>query len=141
MSRLQKCAGEIAADKERFGIACVRKELDHGQIYVTFETDISRLKRDARLAAETRLNLTSRAPAERDDTVLKKLMNADVFVITNATLLRMETRAVERDLVKGGTMVLSGGKIASVGPMGAVDIPDGATVFDARGGVCCICLR
>lgn len=63
----------------------------------------------------------------------RDLANADVLVITNATILTMESGS-GTDLIDSGAIVTRGGVITSVGPSRNAVIPHGATVIDAQGG-------
>jgi imidazolonepropionase-like amidohydrolase len=53
---------------------------------------------------------------------------APTIAITGGKLL-----TITHGVIENGTVVLSGGKIAAVGAAGAVKIPDGAQVVDAKG--------
>ena len=134
VSQLKQCDAEIAVDKERFGVDCLKSKnlIDYLTINVHYETDISRLKQEAKVSALKRVQeMGALNTAEGSE----MLTNADVFVITNATVLSMETRSVQRDLIKGATIVFSGGKIGHVGLDGMVNVPPGATVYNAEGGM------
>ena len=119
VSRLQQCSSAIKKDHSTFGISCVKTLLEFQEIDVEHSTDIARLKKDA-AAAHTHENWQSG--------------NADVVIIFNATLLTMETGNEQADLIPDGLLVIRGGIIDHVGPIGGFVMPMGATIIDAAGG-------
>lgn len=119
VSKLSKCSSEIDSDNTRFGIDCIKDLLDVQEIDVSYATDIARLSRDA----------FDEARAHGLDT-----QNADVYAITNATLLTMEQGELPHDLVNDATIVVRRGIIERVGHSSNVAIPAGATLLNARGG-------
>ena len=120
VSRLADCSSDIAQDEEKFGISCVKKLLDVVEINVSYATDISRLGEEARLEA------LKRGTDELDSAV---------FAITNATILTMETGHEHRDLMSEATLVIREGIIEHIGLAEQTVIPQGATVYNANGGV------
>jgi len=88
-------------------------------IDVEHTTDIARLKKDAATAHEHKNWQNG---------------NADVVIIFNATLLTMETGNEQADLIPDGLLVVRGGVIDHVGPIGGFVMPIGATIIDAAGG-------
>lgn len=86
---------------------------------VQHSTDIERIKRQAAVAV---------AGSKYE------LYNADVLVITNATVLTMEGHPNGRDLIEDGILISKGGVIDWVGLAGDTFVPDSATVIDAQGG-------
>lgn len=108
----------MESDNLRFGVDCIKNLLDVREVEASYSTDISRVIQEAKVAA------TSRGA---------DVQNADVYAITNATLLTMEFGILPRDLVESGTLVIRGGVIENVGPSNNFDIPEGATVHNAQG--------
>jgi hypothetical protein len=96
---------------QTFGVGCVTSLLDVTEVNVWYESEVTRLRRDARTFA-----------------------NADVVAFVNATILTMEYGNVHQDLINGGTVVLRGGLIDAVGRDGEVPIPTGALVVQTDGG-------
>lgn len=121
MSKLDKCSTAIKEDPSTFGISCVKDLLEYQEIIVRHSTDISRLKRDA--SAFIMANGGTGTSA-----------NADVLVITNATLLTYNTGHLDADLVPNGILIIRGGVFESVTTIQNAVIPDGATVINAYGG-------
>jgi hypothetical protein len=64
-----------------------------------------------------------------------KSANADVLVITNATLLTYNTGHLDTDLIPNGVLITRGGVFESVTGALNVAIPDGATVINAHEGL------
>ncbi|TDL25447.1 hypothetical protein BD410DRAFT_717925 [Rickenella mellea] len=124
ISRLSNCADAIATDGETFGIECTKKLLDIQELHISFETDTSRLKRDAHARF---VSTISTKEGNFDFSP-----NADVLFVTNATLLTMNTGNVEGDLTPEASLLIRGGKIEAVGDP-SLAIPEGASVLDAQG--------
>jgi imidazolonepropionase-like amidohydrolase len=61
--------------------------------------------------------------------------NSDVLAIVNTSILTMETGNFEDDLMLNAVVVTRGGLIESVGSKSNVQVPKGATIFDAEGGI------
>ena len=110
LDKLNKCASTIKSDQQTFGIACTKTILEYEEIVIEHSTDIARLKADAG--------------------------SSGVIVISNATLLTMETGKLETDLILDGVLVVCGSIVESASASGSVTIPDIATVFDVPGGMC-----
>lgn len=90
---------------------------------IEHSTDIARLKQEARS-----LQGAHKAWLDLED-------GSDTLVITNATILTMETGKVERDLIKDGILVTRGGVIDFVGPASDhITVPARAQTIDAQGG-------
>ncbi|KAF8842538.1 hypothetical protein BDN67DRAFT_965670 [Paxillus ammoniavirescens] len=111
VSRLSTCSQAIKQDEQTFGVGCVTSLLDVTEVNVWYESEVTRLRRDARTFA-----------------------NADVVAFVNATILTMEHGNVHQDLINGGTVVLRDGLIDAVGRDGEVPIPTGALVVQTDGG-------
>ena len=90
--------------------------MEYQRIDIEHSTDIARLKKEAKQASHVTSN------------------NFDVLVITNATLLTMESGNPEADLIRNGILTIRGGVIEYVGPSLNYTPPTGATVIDAEGG-------
>ncbi|KAH7890028.1 hypothetical protein F5I97DRAFT_626000 [Phlebopus sp. FC_14] len=114
ITHLTSCSEAIKDDTETFGVACVTKLLEVTEVDVRYESEITRLRREAR------------AYSADDD--------ADVIAITNATILTMDHGNVYEDLITGGTIVLRSGLIDAVGTDGEVSVPAGALVIPGEGG-------
>ena len=97
--------------------------MEYQRIDIEHSTDIARLKKEAKQIFHTALN-----------------NNFDVVVITNATLLTMESGNPEADLIRNGILTIRGGVIEYVGPSVNYTLPTGATVIDAEGGADSDCL-
>ncbi|KAF8881952.1 hypothetical protein CPB84DRAFT_1851423 [Gymnopilus junonius] len=114
LQKLHYCSSAIEKDHSTFGISCVKKLLDVQKIGdIKHSTDIARLKKQAKSLAEE---------------------ISDVVVIYNATLLTMSTGHEDTDLIRDGVLVVRGGVIESVGSVGSLTVPPGATVISANGG-------
>ncbi|KAJ3550145.1 hypothetical protein NM688_g5104 [Phlebia brevispora] len=120
ISKLAKCSSEVAHDSLNYGISCTKKLLDIHEITVEYPTDISRLKDDA-LAAMRGADETAQA-------------NADVLVITNATLLTMETGSLQSDVIHHAVLFTRNGRVEAIGGSQDAVIPEGAMLLDAEGG-------
>ena len=119
MSSLSECSDDISNDGIRYGIDCIRHLLNVQEIDVRYATDISRLSEDAFDEARS-------CGLQRQ--------NANVYAITNATVLTMERGLLPHDLVNDATVIIRGGIIERVGPSSRIAIPAGATVMNAQGG-------
>ena len=117
VSKLDQCSSAIKKNHSTFGISCVKSILEVQTIDIEHSTDIARLKKDAAAAHDR-----------------KDWRNADVVIIFNATLLTMETGNKQADLIPDGLLVIRGGVIDHIGPIGGFVTPIGATVIDAAGG-------
>ena len=60
--------------------------------------------------------------------------SADVFAVTNATLLTMQTGDPNADLLESATLLVRGGRIVTISGVEDPVIPEGAQVFNAQGG-------
>ncbi|KAF5331149.1 hypothetical protein D9619_006058 [Psilocybe cf. subviscida] len=121
VSRLDKCSSAIKNDHLKFGISCVKSLLDFDKVVVEHETDIARLKKEAK------------AKHLHED-IQQKL--ADSVLVINATILTMESGMSERHVIRDGVLFIRGGIIEYVGgPREDLtkSLP-GITVIDARGG-------
>ncbi|KAG6332695.1 hypothetical protein ID866_6396 [Astraeus odoratus] len=114
ISRLSSCSGQIREDPQTFGITCIKDLLDVTEVAVLYESEVSRLRREAKVHATS--------------------INGDVVAFVNATILTMENGDLPSDLISGGTVVLRGGFIDAVGRDGEVPVPDGSLVIQANGG-------
>lgn len=114
---------EVERDRLNFGISCVHKLVNYQEVIIKHPTDIARLKQEA-----AALHGTHKAWLDLQD-------GSDTLVITNATVLTMETGEIGNDLIENGTLVTRGGVIQYVGPISqAFSIPARAQVIDAQGG-------
>ena len=116
ISKLEQCSSQIKSDQITFGISCVKNLVEYQRIDIEHSTDIARLKKEAKQMSHAALN------------------NFDLVVITNATLLTMESGNPEVDLIRSGIFTIRGGVIEYVGPSLGYTLPTGATVIDAEGG-------
>lgn len=91
--------------------------MEYQEVYVDEPTDIKRLKGDIS------------AMNSRDS------FNADFLVITNATILTMQTGSISSDLMTNAILVTRDGVIESVSDGQNAIVPVGATVIDAQGGM------
>ncbi|KAI6138939.1 hypothetical protein BKA82DRAFT_1000833 [Pisolithus tinctorius] len=114
VSLLSTCLNAAQEDTSTFGIGCVKSLLNVTEIAVYYESEISRLRREAKV------HTTS--------------ANGDVVTFVNATILTMEHGELSADLITEGTVVLRGGYIDTVGKDGEVAIPEGGVVIQADGG-------
>jgi hypothetical protein len=109
---LNKCRSDIRQDKSTYGISCTKELLQFEEMQVEYQSDISRLKKEA----------TSWFPH----------MPA-LWVLLNATVMTMETGKLETDLIKGAVIVVLDGVIHSVSHGANAVIPPDATLIDAHG--------
>lgn len=119
VSQLHKCSSAVHKDPLTFGIQCTKNILDYQEIIVHHSTDIARLKDEASLAAHAQ---------GLDDST-----GSAVMLITNATVLTMETGSQSGDLLHNALLVVRGGVIQLVLEMPDV-LPQGALVLNAQGG-------
>ena len=117
ISKLEQCSSQIKHDQNTFGISCVKNLVEYQRIDIEHSTDIARLKNEAKRVSHIASD------------------NFDLVVITNATLLTMESGKPEVDLIHNGLLTIRGGVIESVGNSLSYTPPPGATVIDAEGGV------
>ncbi|EJD43843.1 hypothetical protein AURDEDRAFT_145360 [Auricularia subglabra TFB-10046 SS5] len=111
MSRLGGCLAAIRADATTRRLHCTQELVERRELVVEYDAEAARLRRDA---------------GEED--------NADVLVLVNATLVTMETGAIDADVIRDGAIVMQGGTIRQVGKRAEVHIPSGAQVIDVDGG-------
>lgn len=111
MSELEQCEPSAREDHLTFGIHCFKHLVKVEEVVFEHTTDISRLKQDAR-----------------------NLHDSDVVVVSNATVLTMESGNVQDDLIRDGVLVVRGGIIECVDARQRCQVPDDATVVDAKGG-------
>jgi hypothetical protein len=116
ISKLEQCSSQIKDDLNTFGISCVKNLVEYQRIDIEHSTDIARLKKEAKQVSHIASN------------------NFDLVVITNATLLTMESGNPEADLIRNGILTIRGGVIEYAGPSPDYTPPAGATVIDAEGG-------
>ena len=102
----------------RFGIDCIKKLLDVQEVEATYETDTTRLKKEASASA------LSRGASSQD---------SETYVIRNATILTMSSGSLDDDFYASSTLIIKGGIIDSISPVDQAYIPEGATVLDAEG--------
>lgn len=97
--------------------------MDYQEIVIEHSTDIARLKQEA-----ASLQTIHKERFDIQD-------GSDLLIITNATILTMETGHLEDDLIKNGVLVTRGGIIEHVGLIYSdFSIPVHAQVIDAQGG-------
>ncbi|KAG6379166.1 hypothetical protein JVT61DRAFT_11606 [Boletus reticuloceps] len=111
ISRLPQCSHTIKADIQTFGVDCVTRLLDVTEVDVRYESEIARLRREARAFS-----------------------GVDTVAFVNATILIMEHGDVHQDVVSGGTVILRDGFIDAVGKEDEVSIPAGALTIQTDGG-------
>ncbi|KAF9239695.1 hypothetical protein BU15DRAFT_87992 [Melanogaster broomeanus] len=111
IARLSACAQDIKEDTQTFGVECVTKLLDVTEVTVRYESEVTRLRREARAFAD-----------------------AGVVAFVNATILTMEHGDIDQDLINGGTVLLRDGLIDAVGRDGEFPIPKGALIVQTDGG-------
>ena len=116
ISKLEQCSSQIKHDQNTFGISCVKNLVEYQRIDIEHSTDIARLKKEAEQLSHIVSN------------------DFDLVVITNATLLTMESGNPEVDLIQNGLLTIRAGVIESVGSSLNYIPPTGATVIDAEGG-------
>jgi hypothetical protein len=116
ISKIEQCSSQIKDDPNTFGISCVKNLVEYQRIDIEHSTDIARLKQEAKQVSHVASN------------------NIDLVVITNATLLTMESGNPGVDLISNGVLTIRGGVIEYVGPSHDYTPPTGATVIDAEGG-------
>ncbi|KAL4065228.1 hypothetical protein J3A83DRAFT_4265356 [Scleroderma citrinum] len=114
ISRLSSCSKAIQDDTQTFGIACVKDLLDVTEVMILYESDVSRLRREAKVYAAS--------------------SNGNVVAFVNATILTMENGNPFDDMITGGTVVVRGGFIEAVGKDDEVIVPDGSVVIQTDGG-------
>ena len=117
ISKLEQCSSQIKSDQITFGISCVKNLVEYQRIDIRHSTDIARLKKEAKEVSHAALN-----------------NNFDLVVITNATLLTMESGNPETDLIRDGILTIRGGVIEYAGSSLDYTSPTGATLIDAEGG-------
>jgi len=123
VSKLKQCASAIKQDHTNFGISCVHELVDYQEIVIEHSTDIARLKQEA-----ASLQTIHKERFDIQD-------GSDLLILTNATILTMETGRLEDDLIKNGVLVTRGGIIEHVGLIYSdFSIPVHAQVIDAQGG-------
>jgi len=116
ISKLMHCSSQIKHDRNTFGISCVKNLAEYQRIDIEHPTDIARLKKEAEQVSHIASN------------------NFDLVVITNATLLTMESGNPEADLIRNGVLTIRAGVIEYVGASLNYTPPTGATMIDAEGG-------
>ncbi|TFK52226.1 hypothetical protein OE88DRAFT_1678246 [Heliocybe sulcata] len=117
VSKLDNCESEIAKDRLNFGLSCTHEFVEYQEVFVTYSTDIKRLKQEA--------SMSSAGDPQ----------NRDVLAITNATILTMRGNSLATDLIPNGVLVTRGGVIETIGSAAVVNIPLHATTIDAEGGL------
>ncbi|KAH8830826.1 hypothetical protein DL96DRAFT_1594464 [Flagelloscypha sp. PMI_526] len=105
------CKRAIIEDRQTFGVDCIDTLVHRQEIFVSHISDIARLKNEA---FET--------------------WHTDTLVITNATILSMETGNLEKDLIRSGRLLIRNGIIEDIGSEASVNIPKGAEIVDVEGG-------
>lgn len=119
VSKLRQCSSAIHKDSSNFGIGCTKNLLEYQEVVVEHSTDVERLKGDAFAVARA---------AGIDD-----VAGPAILVITNATVLTMETGSPRGDLIHNALLVVRDGVIQLV--MGAPAVmPQGALILNAMGG-------
>jgi hypothetical protein len=98
-----KCAA--ASSSSRDSGNCVAPMVHSQEIVTTYETDVSKMKRQS---------------------------NGTAVALINGTIVSMDSKASEE--LRHGTIILEGGTIAEVGPDGEVHIPDNAHIINLAGG-------
>lgn len=85
--------------------------LDVTEVNVRYESEITRLRREARTFS-----------------------GVDIVAFVNATILTMEHGDAHRDVINGGTIILRDGLIDGVGKDGEISVPNGALIIQTDGG-------
>lgn len=111
ISRLPQCSQAIKVDILTFGVDCVIRLLDVTEVNVRYESEVTRLRREAR-----------------------EFSGMDIVAFVNATILTMEHGDVHRDLISGGTVILRDGLVDAVSKDDEVSVPAGALVIQTDGG-------
>ncbi|KAH7094192.1 hypothetical protein BKA62DRAFT_644774 [Auriculariales sp. MPI-PUGE-AT-0066] len=117
LSRLSECQAAAKEDVYTFGVDCITSAVDVIELVVEYDADSRRLRREARAAASDPDNV-----------------NADILVLTNATLITMHSGREEEDVITDGVVVARDGLIVAAGSKHQIDIPTGAHVIDVQGG-------
>ncbi|KAF8520188.1 hypothetical protein BU17DRAFT_75758 [Hysterangium stoloniferum] len=91
------------------------------EIAVDYDSEVIRLKADSLSAAIARSD--------------EDLENFDVLAIVNASLLTFETGHFGGDYIPSGIVISKAGVIVKAGSMDEIDVPSGAHVIDAAGGL------
>lgn len=85
--------------------------LDVTEVDVRYESEITRVRREARAFSGT-----------------------DTVAFVNATILTMEHDDIHQDVIRGGVVVLRDGLIDAVGKDGEISVPDDAFIIQTDGG-------
>ncbi|KAI0737876.1 hypothetical protein C8Q80DRAFT_1275924 [Daedaleopsis nitida] len=121
VSKSDACSETVQKDPDTLGIECTKSYTEWQEVDVEYESDISRLKREAAALSASRFGEEG-------------LKNADFFIIANATLVTMETGDLKSDVLHDAVLVTRGGEIEAIVGVHDAVFPYGATVFDAEGG-------
>lgn len=108
MSTLKQCSSAIRDDTLTYGIACTKDLLEFQEITVEYDTDITRIKKEAQHVLGT-------------------------WALLNATVFTMETGHFETDLVRGAVIVVKDGVIHSISKHEDAVIPENAVIVDGHG--------
>lgn len=121
VSKLEACAKAAKQDITTLGIECTKKLPSFQEVIVEYPSDVYRLRKEAAAFAAERYGKDS-------------VPHADFFVITNATLVTMETGNIKSDVLHDAVLVTRDGQIEAIVGVHDAVIPYGATVLDAQGG-------
>ena len=115
------CSKHVPKDSKDFGLECTKSRPKYQEVIVEYESDVSRLKKEAAAFAAQHYGEEG-------------VKNADFFVIANATLLTMEAGNVKSDVLRDAVLVTRGGEIEAIVGVHDAVFPYGATVIDVEGG-------
>ncbi|KIJ44168.1 hypothetical protein M422DRAFT_67773 [Sphaerobolus stellatus SS14] len=93
------------------------------EIEVYYDSDIARLKQELSVAVQAAKGLSL------------DFEGSDVVAIVNASILTMENGVFGKDFISNGALTFKDGAISSVGTSDSIEIPPGAHVIDAAGGL------
>jgi hypothetical protein len=141
VSKLDQCKDAASRDKLFFGISCTKSLVETREIFVEFESDIARLRKEA---FATQLESIPLAPgqAQKDSqysfrastvTALQVGTDVDVLVVVNATLVTMDPHS-SRQVIQNGAVAVRKGVFIYVGTSVEVPSYQGAKIIDAFGG-------
>jgi hypothetical protein len=116
---LSQCQADISHDASTYGISCTKNLVQFQEIFVEYQTDISRLKVEA-------ASLLPRKDSQQSS-------STTFWVLANATVLTMETGKLETDLIENAFVVVKDGVIDSILEFLSPTLPADAIVLDVQG--------
>lgn len=149
VSKLAQCKDAAVKDQLDFGISCTRPLVNTSEVHATYETDVARLRREAKEGTTNRQALVS--PTENtlvaqhtfvSPSSANSRQDRDVLVILNATILTMDPHAYVGP-IKEAAVAVRNGVFLYVGATSGLPAYSGAKVIDAHGGMyvqplCCV---